>query len=96
MTSEYTLDQIQNSPITIYRFDVELEDVVFIGDPDAAFGKFSIKSGYVYSSGYNAVLEHDISGQQYSYESYLRLSSIAFKGMNFSGIGPGIFCRILI
>ena len=85
--SEYTLDEIKDSSTTIYRYDVELNDVVFIGNPEAAFSKFSIESGYVYGSGYNAVLEHDISGQQYSYESYMRLSSLSFRGMNFSGTG---------
>lgn len=86
--TEYTLDQIKdNTTTTIYRFDVELENVTFIGNSGASFSKFRISSGYIYGSGYNAVLERDISGQQYSYESYMRLKSLSFRGMDFSGEG---------
>ena len=85
--NEYTLDEIKNSSTTIYRFDVELDNVTFIGNSGAKFSKFRISSGYIYGSGYNAVLEHDISGQQYSYESYMRLKSLSFRGMDFSGEG---------
>lgn len=85
--NEYTLDEIKSGSTTIYRFDVELDNVVFIGSPDAAFSKFKISSGYINGSGYNAVLENNISGQQYSYESYMRLKSLSFRGMNFSGEG---------
>lgn len=86
-SNEYTLDEIKNSSTTIYRFDVELDNVTFIGNSGATFSKFRVGSGYIYGSGYNAVLEHDISGQQYSYESYMRLKSLSFRGMDFSGEG---------
>lgn len=86
-SNEYTLDEIKNSSTTIYRFDVELDNVTFIGNSGATFSKFRVSSGYIYGSGYNAVLEHDISGQQYSYESYMRLKSLSFRGMDFSGEG---------
>lgn len=86
-SNEYTLDEIKNSSTTIYRFDVELDNVTFIGNSGATFSKFRISSGYIYGSGYNAVLEHDISGQLYSYESYMRLKSLSFRGMDFSGEG---------
>ena len=86
-SNEYTLDEIKNSSTTIYRFDVVLDNVTFIGNSGATFSKFRVSSGYIYGSGYNAVLEHDISGQQYSYESYMRLKSLSFRGMDFSGEG---------